>query len=723
MHSPDRGAPRRWARPARLYLIALVPRLIFLLQWNRAGRIALPLVDAHTYDKEAAGLLAGSWPAHQPFWQAPLYSFFLAGVYRVAGAHWLAAWLANALLGAGICLLTWHLARRWLGERWALAAFAVAALYGPLIYFEGQLLREVLSTFLLLLWLLAVRRAREANTTLWWGLAGLLLGLASVCRENTLILAPLALWWCIRSAPAPSTAGAEAMEPAGRPPRRNRVPAATAFLLGLILALLPTTIFNWSREHDLIPISSSGGINFYLGNNAQSRQTIAIRPGRHWTDLVDRPSREAGARTALQESSFFYRQALRWITSHPAQFAGNTLYKTVGLLSAHEIKRNEDIYEGRQASWWLAALLWRAGPFGFPFGLLGPPALVGLWMIARGRRTVHPDALMLACAAAVFAFGIVLFFPNGRYRIPLIPILVLCAMHALATLGRWRREGAARPVWMEAAIVAVASVALVDGGWVQARDDPADQCFLRSTTLAEAERTDEAIAELRRAVAINPKHEEAWTTLAALYGKTGKVEEAVAAARTATSLDSTDAQAWVDLGTARLSAGDLPQAESDLRHALALQPDQADAWLNLGSLASGRGREEEAEADYRTALRFRPDLLDASRNLAQCLARGGRFDEGRAILDQALRDHPQDGSLWFALGNLEGRASRWGPAVEALGRAARIMPNNPDAWNNLGLALAQAGRRDEALRAFDRALALAPGHPQAAANRRRLIGS
>jgi tetratricopeptide (TPR) repeat protein len=729
--------PRR-SLPWLLFLLALLPRLVFWAEWNRAGLLSLPVVDANTFDKEARGLLNGSWPGPEPFWQAPLYSVFLGGIYRIAGPHWPAARLANALLGAGICVLTWRLSRRWLGPTGSLVAFGICALYGPLIYFEGQLLREILSTFLLLAWLLALRRAMASRRLLWWGLTGALLGVNSICRENSIILAPLALlWaWCGRSAGEASGDG-----PADGQARRGRIGArriaAAWFALGLVLSLAPTTFFNWSREHNFIPISSSGGVNFWLGNNAHSRETVAIRPGRFWDDLVDRPRREAGAANALERSSFFYRAAFEWIGSHPLAFAGNFASKTAGLVTAHEIKRNQGIYESRRGSWLLRALLWKAGPFGFPFGILGPLALLGIVLTIRRRKTEPPDGLRLAACAGLYAFGIVLFFPTGRYRVPLVPLGAIFAAYGLRACGQlWserraatsrkpRAAGAAPPARAEVRWVAatlLGALVLVDGGWVRETEDPADAHFLRATALAEAGRNEEAIAELRQATQANPKHGEAWTTLAALYGMSGRREESMRAARAAIAIDSTDAQAWTNLGTTQLDAGDLVAAETNLRRALAVQPDLADAWLNLGSIAAARGQNREAEDDYRHALRIDPELQNARRNLAGELARSGRFDEGRALLEEGIRRAPEGGMLWLSLGNLEGRAGRLDACRAALGRAVRLMPENPDAWNNYGLALAQLGRRDEALRAFDRALQIAPGHAQALANRKRLTG-
>ena len=717
---------RRFRLPLLLFALALVPRLLFWVEWNQAGLLALPVVDARTFDQEARGLLAGAWPGSEPFWQAPLYSFFLGGIYHLAGPSWPAARLANALLGAGTCLLAWMLARRWLSSQWALVAFGICALYGPLLYFEGQLLRETLATFLLLLSLLALFRARETGRILSWGVAGLLLGIASVCRENALVLLPLVLAWELlaRRRPAPKPA-----------PGPNRALRAMAFLLGAALAIAPVTIRNRMQDPAFIPISSSGGVNFYLGNNANSRQTIAIRPGRFWEELVSRPRREAKTATPGAESAFFLRESLRWIAGHPLAFGENLLRKTVDLVAAHEVKRNQDIYEARRGSVLLRLLLWRAGPFGFPFGLLGPLALLGLFLALRARPGPSDGEEMraacrmeglrfLAVVVGTYAVAIVLFFPSARYRVPLVPILAVFAAFALASADRLlaRRPGGTARELIAPGVVLIAGILLVDGGWVRAQDDAADQAFLRGNALAQMGRVPEAISELQCATQIDPRHGEAFTTLAALYGGSGRREESLAAARAAIAIDSTDAQAWVNLGTVLLDAGDPRAAEPVLRSALDRQPDLAAGWVNLGCAQVALGDTSGGEASFRRALSLDPNRPDAYRNLSQQLVKSGRTEEARAILRQGTERLPREGTLWLALGTLEGRAGRWDEAVRTLEKAVKCLPADADAWNNLGVVLAESGRIERAKEAFRRALRIDPGHRQSSANLRRYGG-
>lgn len=651
---------RAW--PLLAFLLALLPRLFFFFEWNRAGLLNLPVVDAATFDGEARALLAGTWPGAEPFWQAPLYSFFLGGLYRLFGWSWPTARLVQALIGAGSCVLVLALARRRLPERWARVAFGIACLYGPLLYFEGQLLRETLGTFLLLLWALLDEIDRARPRLLRAMGAGLALGLATLCRENLLLLLPLALLLRLWK----------------REVRAAR--AAAAMLIGFALAVTPVTVHNARTAHAFIPISTSGGINLFLANNADARHTLAIRPGREWTALVARPWRETRRAEEIEASRFFYRAATRWMVDQPGAFLAGLLRKGLDLCAAREVKRNLDLYEARGGSRLLAILLWKIGPFGFPFGLVGPLALLGLgWRFRRDP---------LAWVVLLIAAGVVLFFPSARHRLPMIPFLVILAAAALEELVRRWREARGSLAGPGVALVLCLALALLGGGPLGATDlppAPAEPHFLRGTALAALARDREAVTELQQAVRIDPRHEEAWADLAVLFGRGGDLARAEEAATRAVAIDSTFAEAWSDLASVEAARGDTARAEASYRHALRLEPD-------LTAAAVGLGR-----------------LLERA-----------RLDDAIAVLRAARDEAPKEEELALLLAALESRRGDTAGAARTLESLLATRPRNADAWNNLGIARAQLGRREEARAAFQRALAIAPAHASARRNLERI---
>ncbi|MHC4832093.1 MAG: glycosyltransferase family 39 protein, partial [Planctomycetota bacterium] len=175
-------------------VVALAVRVVFVAEWyGLDGDWALPVIDALEYEEEALRVVRGE-PTPRIYWHAPLYPYFIAAVYQVGS--WLPRHvaIAQALLGLLSVAGVYGIAARLGAGRWAWAPAAITALYGPLIYFEGQLLRPALFTFLLVAWLgihLAARRSSGGRSgRALWLVSGLVLGVAALCRETALLLIP-----------------------------------------------------------------------------------------------------------------------------------------------------------------------------------------------------------------------------------------------------------------------------------------------------------------------------------------------------------------------------------------------------------------------------------------------------------------------------------------------------------------------------------------------------
>jgi tetratricopeptide (TPR) repeat protein len=597
-------------------LVALAPRMIFLAEWYRPGSWNLPVVDALEFETDALHLLEGR-PNPQVYWHAPGLPYFIAGIYAATGWVPLHVALAQALLGAWTCVAVYLLGRRWLGGRWALLPVLTCALYGPLIYFEGQLLRPSLFTALLAWWFWI---AIEAGARRSWRLhaaAGVLLGVCALVRETALILVPVACWWALRSGSGHGRAW----------------PRALAAAVGTLLVVAPVTVRNAAVGHEFVLISSSGGINFYIGNQPHAADLQSVEPGTAgWSEITALPRRMGGALTPGERSRFFYRQGWAYWIRDPLGAARNMLEKVLALASAQEIPRNQSLYEGRRHSRLLAALVWRWGGFAFPFGLLGPLALVGLVFGLRRNR----ELAFLAVVVGVYALGIVAFFPVARYRVPLVPLLA-----CLAALGiRHGLEAVrARRVLPVLAVLAVlaAGALLVDGGWVDARWNPATDAFARAWTHQQCGRPAAAIAELENVLVLDPGNQEALSNLAALYGMRGDAGRAADTARRALALDPNRPKAWVNLGTAQLMLGQTAQAESSLTRALELQPDLPEAWTAYLRLARDPEGEARALRLARLATETWPHDPTGWVRLGHLLYAAGRLDEAEAALQAALR--------------------------------------------------------------------------------------
>ena len=104
--------------------------------------------------------------------------------------------------------------------------------------------------------------------------------------------------------------------------------------------------------------------------------------------------------------------------------------KTYLFWHGHEVGRNQDLYYARNFSSLLSMLLWKSS-IAFPFGVLAPLALLGIGLLWREGLHREPGSALLLLFLLSYALSVVLFFVTARYRLPVVPVLLLFAVHGV----------------------------------------------------------------------------------------------------------------------------------------------------------------------------------------------------------------------------------------------------------------------------------------------------
>ena len=91
--------------PFGIWVIAFALRCLYLWQIHRAPFFDLRLGDAAGYDTWAHTIAGGDWLGKGVFYQAPLYPYFLAVIYRVLDNSVMTVRIIQAIMGAASCAL------------------------------------------------------------------------------------------------------------------------------------------------------------------------------------------------------------------------------------------------------------------------------------------------------------------------------------------------------------------------------------------------------------------------------------------------------------------------------------------------------------------------------------------------------------------------------------------------------------------------------------------
>lgn len=108
-----------------------------------------------------------------------------------------------------------------------------------------------------------------------------------------------------------------------------------------------------------------------------------------------------------------------------------------------------------------------------------------------------------------------------------------------------------------------------------------------------------ALADLQKAVALNPGDAGVQHSYGTLLGLLGRYPEATVALRAATRLDPLSSSAWDDLGLVLMASGDYRGAHRAFSRELEIQPEDPFALNNLGNLQLISHAPAEALATYR----------------------------------------------------------------------------------------------------------------------------
>ena len=324
--------------------------------------------------------------------RVPLYPAFLA---LVTFGHkvFLPIVLSQSLIGAGTVLCAGLLARELFGSVAAIIAATIAAFYPYYVMHDTALQETSLYTFLTILAVFLLLRARQSGSGIMAACAGLALGIAVLTRVN---LAPFALL-------APLWLGVPAQ--CRTASRRQGIWAAL-----ICLAVLALTVSPWLlrslRLEGTVTLSTQTGFFLWVGNNPY---TFSYYP----LESIDRSQRAAlealspadraqiGALAsrgaAAVDREFFGQQALEYMREHPWRTFVGGLRKLGAAFDLLPSPRRDSLRN-----------LVHALSYGVVMAL-------GLWGMWSGRQNWREHLIFYALFVS-FAAVTAVFFGHTNYR-------------------------------------------------------------------------------------------------------------------------------------------------------------------------------------------------------------------------------------------------------------------------------------------------------------------
>jgi len=548
----------------------------------------------HFYDEWAQRILSGQLTDHLAFYGLPGYPYLLAALYKIAGYGPFIPALLQALLDAGTSVLIYKVSVgifSGTGLRRAQIAGVLAAV-GWAFFVPAQTYAVVLmptAWFVFIFWLILWRIVSRKNAPTKWGalILGLLVGLAATAIATILFLIPLVVG-AILLKPATST----------HSQFRTRIHALVLLFLGAAAGTSPCWVHNCFIAHDRVFLSAHSGINFWIGNNPGAIGYPRFPPGLHagqaamLQDSID--SAESAAGHALprgQVSQYWAAKARNYITSHPVAWLRLLALKLRNLWSAFQYDDLSIITILREQNVTLP---------GIYFGLVAALALPAIFLVWK----TAPLSRWIAVAIALHVLALLPVFTTERYRLPIVPGLLIFAAFGLVAVFNHVVVGKFRWAIAYAAFLIVSSVFI---SWPQR--DPSLWALdaynsgwqaLESGNLPLAER------KLQLARAYVPTNPETNFALGNLRLAEGNSAAASTFYLTTLQLDDRHRGALNNLGVIALDHKQFELAEHWFRRALDLNTRSAKTHFLLAKTYAARGDRADACAEIDSAVALSP---------------------------------------------------------------------------------------------------------------------
>lgn len=663
--------------------------IIYFLQISKNPFFSFPLGDPLYFDKHALQISGGNFLGNEIFHKAPLYQYFLGLIYALFGHNYSAPRLIQVMMSSASSVIVFFIAKKMFGRAAAWTAFALSVLNGVSIYFSGELLMPTLLSFFMLVSAAVFMKAFETKSLLLHFAAGICFGLTSITRPN--FLAPVFVFLIIIALSG----------------KKDFLLKLALTLAGLLITILPVTIRNYAVGNDFVPISSQGGVIFYIGNNTFSDGMSAVIPGTgdDW-DEIALAERETGKPMRPSEASnFWFKKAFSEIAKKPGAYAKLMLMKTLYFINGYEIPNNQNIYLASKGTY-LSALVKKIPLFGnfwlyVPSGIILPMGISGMFLaFFKKRKTSAIPALLILSYSA----SIIVFFVFSRLRAPLLPFFTIFAAFFAVTVIR---EASYKKVSVPSSLIFFAFLGISNYRFVKSEFSSAAMHHFNLGLKYYTEsdfRT--AASEFQNCLRLEPGYPRANLNLGLISYNEGDLKSAEAFYELEILYNPNEARSYNNLAVLYSRTGQDTLSVENWKKAVYLNPRYTEARLNLGNKYENLGFQDSALNMYLSILSYDKFSETAYSGIARIYQKKGLIKESADSYEKAISINPENHENYFNYSLLYSESGDYARAICLLEKSVGLRPDFAAGYNNLGLCFFYSGEIEKALSSLKKAVSL-----------------
>ena len=368
--------------------------------------------DGFDYDGLATRLAEGkgyvSDKGTTTAFRAPLYPYFLAGVYSVFGHHFVVVRIIQCLLDSITIIVIFAIARLLFYTPVAITSTLIYASYPLLIYSSNTFFPTTLFILSLSIAILLLFKLKQKATAFRSALLGVIFGISVLTVPTILAFIPVALVWLFFALEKKSC---------------KFIFNAGIIIIAMGVVLSPWLIRNKKAFNKSLLITTNGGYNFWMGNNPLAKGSTGngIKRPKHLEQQLSR------AKSETEKERIYYQEAFQFIKNKPSRFIQLTVQKTLNLWRFYPTPDT-----GYKIFPALSKIL---SVFSYvPVLIL---AICGVMLSWSQKRDVVLFLLLSLSITVTYAF----FITKVRFRLPLDPFLIVLASYTINKISEnWKNK-------------------------------------------------------------------------------------------------------------------------------------------------------------------------------------------------------------------------------------------------------------------------------------------
>lgn len=350
--------------------------------------------DTQDYIQISQNFLSGKGLISSPdriAFRPPLYPLFLSGVYYLFGDGYWPIRIVQSILDALTCMMVYFLGKRVLNGLTGKIASVICAIYPFFIFFTGFELTETLFIFLLVVTFLFLIKSVENLSYKYSIIAGILLGLSTLCRPIIAGFVPfaiinLAINWKMN--------------------KKKIVINLGAVVLSFLFTISPWIVRNFLRFGEFVPLTTVSGRVLWEGNNPQS----SGGPCEYWPKGIEKLSE-------IEQDRYLKDLAMQVIIDNPNRF--------IKLMGKKFIRFWNIIpnYAGFSSfKYRIISIL--------SDGIIIPLSIIGIILSFKIKRKMFLFYMLIM----FFTIFHMIFLASIRYRAPIMSFMVIFAAYSVQQL-------------------------------------------------------------------------------------------------------------------------------------------------------------------------------------------------------------------------------------------------------------------------------------------------